>query len=320
MFRGETVQYIEGKKDLPLLVFIHGLGTNHKIWTNPEEVKILVGKYPLTSILTRPPLIKRKPPPISFGQIPRRLKTTYHDLKDEGFPLLLYSQRRSAAGYRVLVRELIEILNTVSSAKKRPILFVCHSRGGLIARKALETERLNCIGLITIATPHRGSNMARLAESLSLILPVIEPFAKKGNHKGSESIIERVRTILKGRAVKELLPESAFIKGLDNSLLKKIKTLSIGGTDPTLLCIYRYNRKTGGYKPVIKIPNILNSLVPGDYLPDEIKPGKGDSLVTADSAIAPYAIEHRNFRLNHAKLLFHSALRKTVKDFIGEIL
>ncbi len=311
--------YIEGKKDLPLLIFIHGLGTNQKIWTDPEDVKILIGKYPLSSILNAPPSIIEKPPIISFGQRPKSLKTTFHDLKDEGFPMLLYTQRRSAAGASVLVSELTEILNSVKGIKKRPIIFICHSRGGLIARKTLESLKLNCIGLVTIATPHRGSRMASIAENLSLLLPVLEPFARKVNHENSKRIIERVKTILKGRAIKELLPESGFIKGLDNSILKRIKTISIGGNDPTLIRIYRYNRQSKRYRVILKIPNVLSSILPERIVPDEIKEGKGDSLVTAESSEAPHAVAHYNFRLNHAALVFDSSVKERIKAFIGEI-
>ncbi len=320
MYKKQDILFIEGKNSLPLLIFIHGLGTNRKIWTDPEDVKILVGKYPLSSILTKAPVLTEKPPIISFGQKPSKLKTTYHDLKDNGFPMLLYSQKRSAAAASVLVSELNGILQSITGKRKRPVMFICHSRGGLIARKILETQNLNCIGLVTIATPHRGSRMARLAENLSLLFPVLEPFMKNRNHENSEKIIERVRTILKGRAIRELLPDSKFIKGLDNSILKRIKTLSIGGNDPTLITVYRYNKQAKRYRAIIKIPNILTSILPDRLVPDEIRQGKGDSLVTTQSAEAPYTDEHYNFRLNHARLLFHSGVRKRIKDFIEEII
>ncbi len=320
MGKKQDILFIEGQNSLPLLIFIHGLGTNRKIWTEPEDVKILVGRYPLSSILKGAPVISKRPPIISFGQNPSTLKTSYHDLRVEGFPMLLYSQRRSAASTSVLVSELIDILHSVNGKRKRPVVFICHSRGGLVARKTLESIKLDCIGLVTIATPHKGSKMAVLAENLSLLLPVLEPFLKNRSQENSEKIIERVSTILKGRAIKELLPESKFIKGLDNSILKRIKTLSIGGNDPTLVTIYRYNKQTKSYRAVIKIPNILTRILPGSIVPDEIKEGKGDSLVTTFSAEAPFAREHYNFKHNHARLLFHSGVRKRIKDFIEEIV
>ncbi len=312
--------YIKGRRDLPVIVFIHGLGTNHKVWTDAEDVKILLGRYPLTTVLTRPPRVDRHDGLINFGVRPKNPRTVFHDLKDKGFTLLLYSQRRSAAGYRVILKELKELLDEQGLIDSKPVIFVCHSRGGLIARKLLETERINCVGLITIGTPHHGSQMARLAGYLTKLLPIVEPFLKNRLRKESSEIIDRITTILKGKATSELLPGSKFIKSLDNSILKSIKTLSIGGTDPTLLAIYRFNKKMNAYTPVLKLPNILSTLLPEKAVPEEIVEGKGDSLVTAESSIAPYALDHRNYKLNHAKLLFSHAVRRRIVRFIEEIV
>ncbi|KFY83269.1 hypothetical protein V498_08192, partial [Pseudogymnoascus sp. VKM F-4517 (FW-2822)] len=55
--------------------------------------------------------------------------------------------------------------------KQRPLLFICHSMGGLILKRALTIVRnrssgldlsKSSAGLVFLATPHRGANAASL--------------------------------------------------------------------------------------------------------------------------------------------------------------
>ncbi|KAE8443477.1 hypothetical protein EG329_001874 [Mollisiaceae sp. DMI_Dod_QoI] len=63
-------------------------------------------------------------------------------------------------------------------AKKRPIIFVCHSLGGLVVKQALVFSQMDKLysdirnstyGIVFLATPHRGSSAANLASTLSNI-------------------------------------------------------------------------------------------------------------------------------------------------------
>lgn len=63
--------------------------------------------------------------------------------------------------------------NRDPSKRHRPLIFVCHSLGGLLVKQALIISQLNpkyeCIyqstfGLVFFATPHRGGNYANLAD------------------------------------------------------------------------------------------------------------------------------------------------------------
>ncbi|KAI0157959.1 hypothetical protein GGR52DRAFT_182175 [Hypoxylon sp. FL1284] len=68
-----------------------------------------------------------------------------------------------------LLRE-VDLVRKSAAEKSRPIIFVCHSLGGIVAREAMirlgrETQRYDGIdlkhcGLLFLATPHSGSQMA----------------------------------------------------------------------------------------------------------------------------------------------------------------
>jgi hypothetical protein len=46
--------------------------------------------------------------------------------------------------------------------------------------------------------------------------------------------------------------------------------------------------------------------------PDEMKTGKGDGLVSAESSMMPWADEHCNFDCNHAEILFNQGARDNI--------
>jgi len=63
-------------------------------------------------------------------------------------------------------------------ARKRPIIFLCHSLGGLVTKQALVISQLDdtyadirksTYGIVFLATPHRGSSSANLANVVSNI-------------------------------------------------------------------------------------------------------------------------------------------------------
>lgn len=332
------VIFHQGFKDSPCCLFIHGLGMNLNIWAEPEKTRILAGKFPITVLLSKEPgeveLTGLNDPSartglsvepvlsdrITTGLIPEELKTVFHDLKMEGCTVMAYSQKRPASDCISLVKELELLLKHYSRFTKNGIVFITHSRGGLVARKAIELLNLKCLALITLATPHHGSNLAKLAGTLSGVSRIIYPFFENAEKGTAMTTIKRIMEFLKSEAIRELLPESPFIAGFDNSRLATIKTLSFGGTDPTLFTIYRWreDRTKGVMTPekLFSIPEILTSLVPAGRLPEELIMGKGDGLVSKKSSEAPHASEHHNLALNHARILFDPSVRKTVSSFV----
>ncbi len=333
-----NVVFHQGLKESPCCLFIHGLGMSLEIWTEPEKTRILGGRFPVTVLLSKEPrdvdLSGHGKAPgkgglpvepvisdrITTGVVPRGLKTVFHDLKAEGCTVLAYSQRRPASDCLSLVKELEVLLNHYHRFTKNGIIFIAHSRGGLVARKAIELLNPKCPALITLATPHHGSNLAKLAGSLSGISRIIYPFFENAEKGTAGSTIKRVMEFLKSEAIVELLPGSSFIRGFDDSRLASVKTLSFGGTDPTLFTLYRWrkDRARGVMTPekLFSIPEILTSFVSEGMLPEELINGRGDGLVSKRSAEAPFAAEHHNLHLNHAMILFSPSVRKTVSSFV----
>jgi pimeloyl-ACP methyl ester carboxylesterase len=80
---------------------------------------------------------------------------------------------------------LLEMLNYQGGlGKERPVLFVAHSMGGLVAKKAYllgkQDERFasvvsGVIGIVFLATPHRGSQYAKTLNHILAAAPIQAP-------------------------------------------------------------------------------------------------------------------------------------------------
>ncbi len=322
----------KGHKDTPAVVFIHGLGMDKNIWVNPLESRILAGEFPIKTILCKKPhprdlgLSNRRPnedfPKFSFGEQPDTLQTLFHNLKQKGYTVVTWSQKRPAEPIDYVVKELKEIVEDTRTLTRSGIILVGHSRGGLIGRKYLMERDRSIRGLVTIATPHGGSSLAKLANYLSPLAKLLGPFFSD-KEKGTVSFtIKRISEFFRSNALKELLPESECIQSLKDEPCKWVSYITIGGTNPTLFSIYRwkwYTVREGDYqrwflKPekIFSIPDVFEKVVPAYLYPQEIKKGKGDGLVSAESSKVPWCSEHHIFHLNHAQLLFDKGVRETV--------
>lgn len=80
--------------------------------------------------------------------------------------------------------------------KKRPIIFVCHSLGGLVVKQALIFSQIDKLysdirnstyGIVFLATPHRGSNAASWASTMSNIAIAAFPGIQTGLLKSLET-------------------------------------------------------------------------------------------------------------------------------------
>jgi hypothetical protein len=65
-------------------------------------------------------------------------------------------------------------------------------------------------------------------------------------------------------------------------------------------------------------PGILERIIPENLFPDEMKSGKGDGLVSAESSKIPWADEHFYFDCNHAEILFHSEARQILINAVEQ--
>ncbi|MDH5768993.1 MAG: alpha/beta hydrolase [Nitrospirota bacterium] len=291
-----------GNQDKPAVVFIHGLGMDKDIWVNPSRSRILGGMFPLTSLLNKKTLLKD---PSFADEQTDPFQTLFDDLVLRDYTTITWSQERPASPIDSVVTELKEVVKVAKKMGKNGIVLIGHSRGGLIGRKYLLKKDKSIRSLITISTPHKGSSIAKVAGYLSPLVSVINPFVRGGD-KGSFSFsIKRIFDFLKSRALKELLPDSHFFKSLKDGPYDGVYYVSAGGTDPTLFSIYNFS-----------IPDIFEKVIPDNLYPEEIKKGKGDGLVSAESSKIPWANEHYNFPLNHAQILFDKGVRDKLVEAI----
>jgi pimeloyl-ACP methyl ester carboxylesterase len=330
----------KGSLDKPAIVFIHGLGMDKDIWINPSKSLIFGGKLPLNIFLReRPPardfgLHRNKPkkeiPEFSTGVHPPCIETLFNDLKLKKYPVITWSQRRPSGPIDSVVAELEEIMKQAKNLTKAGIILIGHSRGGLIGRKYLFQKKESLVkGLITISSPHQGSSIAKLACYLKPLASFISPLFSNADKGTLSSSVKHVLDFLKSKALKELLPKSSFLKSLRDGPLDWIYYISLGGTKPSLMSLYRWRWNSVSEEKSLRwflnpeeffsIPEIFQKVIPDKFYPDEISEGKGDGLVSAESARLPWGNEHYTFSLNHAQMLFDRDVRDLLVEKIERI-
>ncbi|MBN2654331.1 MAG: hypothetical protein JXR79_04355 [Nitrospirae bacterium] len=272
----------KGSSRAPLALFIHGLGLAMESWTDPANQKIFVGTKSLAEHFRS-----------------SDLKTSFHDLKDMGCTLLAWTQRRPSGPVSIAVDELTDLLIQHRQYADKGLIIFGHSRGGLIARKFLEGSPYQLRMLITLGTPHHGSGLCDFARKLSFLSSTV---SKMQSGREDVSGLVKAARFLQSRGFKELYTDSYFLSTLKDDPIRGAMYLSIGGTNPDLV-------KIKGQP----LADMLCRYLPGIVVPDEMKSGAGDGLVTCRSAVLPYADEHMDFHCNHLKLLF----AKEVRGFIS---
>ena len=223
-----------------------------------------------------------------------------------------------------------------------PVALVAHSRGGLLIRKLLKEKgsRGRVRWVVTIHTPHKGSEQGRLpgqlgAEVVDLWeswLPGQMPASIRNEAK--EVIMEGLRPLTKmiwKDENREFIPDGPLLRGLaeGEDSLPGVKYYTFGGTNPTVFRLYLWNYDAMSAVPQFKGPDKYFvwrikpvEIGPLSPIPDalrdvirEIKPGFGDILVTDESARLPWST-HFTDQLNHAEIMWNRDLQKKVVDLI----
>lgn len=328
---------IRGDANKPAVILIHGLGMDKGIWESPDTSRILGGKFPIHFLVSTEPepeilntdnhgeVSKR----LFFGKPPHPLSTLFHDFRNQGYTVISWSQQRPAAEIAVAVSELREVVSMYRKDCRSGIILVGHSRGGLVARNYLKYEAKGIRGIVTLATPHRGSKMALWVKYVAPLITLIDSLISDSEKGTFTYAVKRVFDLLKSTAVRELLPDSSFFKSPDEGPLQGVYYLSFGGSNPELFSVYRRiteRTHVGGHEgwmvrahTVFSIPGAFERFIPERLFPDEMKKGKGDGLVSVESSRIPWADEHHTFDVNHAGILFAESVRNKVLDAVRRL-
>ncbi|MCX8109925.1 MAG: alpha/beta hydrolase [Syntrophorhabdaceae bacterium] len=252
------------------IVLIHGLGVSEKVWFEPLEEKVL--------FITFKRLLKKEKDIIPFAE---RLKGRYNIAswtQDEK------STIDEAAG---------ELKKIVSSLPSKDYIIIAHSRGGLVARRALQLYNLTPKALICLSTPHYGSRFADIVMRYSKIISLIVPY---------------IRRFLV--PIGELCTNSNLIREINSiekiELEKTIPHFDIYGNNVTYI-------KKGPF-------DIIGSLesISGKNTPHEWRQGYGDGFVAVGSSVSPVTEKDNVYCLsvNHLNILIDNK----VWDIVNKIL
>lgn len=267
-------------------MFIHGLGIGSEIWEEPRRTRILGGLYPLSSLLRE------------RGE----LRTLFHDFLERGFTTVNWNQERPVGAIEYPLRELRDVISALRAKKPPGIILIGHSRGGIVARKYLETGKNEDIkAYVSIASPHQGSTMAKWQKFIKPVTSCIKPFIREDSKSTYMKAVRRMIGFIESPAVRELLPDSPLLVP-PRRPAGDFVSLSIGGKRPLSFNVLG-----------VKFPCTLGEVFPvGGLLPEELREGLGDGLVSARSAVYPFSSWHADFHLNHVEVLFDKEARRSI--------
>jgi pimeloyl-ACP methyl ester carboxylesterase len=359
----------------PLVVLLHGLGGDRNDWMNPFQDR----NWPYDhekdpeeqdlGIHDKPPLLKLPGLETRYFLSPRMAsnargadgsddRSWWHALVQAGFPVVTYSQvpalmvpfnRGPVAQLKAFMAALQQDLLGDPSLSGRQVVLLGHSRGGLIGRaylgdpevKADRSGRFPSVsGLITLSSPHQGSNMALMDDKIIGFLDKIEKVVPNlPNDVGREVInsLKKKADDYVGAHGDEIEPGSPLYRGLgaQEPIRSGVRCISLAGTSPRLFRLYlwaftpdslvpkkassgkltfHWRAKAIEAKGASPIPDGLPLKLLGMDL-DEIMPGRGDGLTAEKRCRFPasfQAEEHLSFPLSHAEELWNPDLQRAV--------
>ena len=353
-----------GKAGRPAVLLFHGLHQGEWNWTVPASHEQMTYDYNQSP---KPVSAKKESPGVGIFKIGKSDQIPAAEvnannyvalLKQQGFTVATWTQR--GPSFERAYQSAVEAYNhfridtaALNPASPPPIALLAHSRGGLVIRRLLKEQEKD-MGrvrwVITLHSPHHGSEMARaasqiVAEVTDLAAPL--PLPQETKTQLRDLVVEAARPLTKfvtentsaggGDESRELMPGGPLFRALESGekQLSHIKYYTFGGTNPRYYRLYMWMftaesavPQFSGFDKYFKWeanPVEIAGLSPMfDKLRDivqEIKPGKGDGLVTDVSAQLPKAIfsnvTHATNNLNHAEVLWDPGVQQQVLKILS---
>lgn len=330
---------------LPSVFLIHGNHNSAKDWTKPSTLE---QHYDYRDHPGQKRIGEKNAPNAGIYKV---AASPWLEVDGQSWVGFLRGKGYTVAGYTQSPGTIAEVLDEAEEALDQflrdtaalnpssppSVAILAHSRGGLIARHLL--KRKGTAGrvqwLVTLHTPHRGSEMAiapdRIAdEAVEAVgganLP--EPF-KSQLRALARTIASPLRRMIDDQS-REMRPGSAMFRALElgERPLDGVRYFTFGGTNPNYYRFYVWT-----FTPMSSVPQFKGfdeyfiwEVKPAEVGPaspmyasvrdiaPEITPGKGDGLVSDARAHLPEAFraEHVTGNLNHAEVLWDRPLQGRV--------
>jgi hypothetical protein len=239
----------------------------------------------------------------------------------------------------LLARPVVEldavVRATISRFGKR-VVFVCHSRGGLLLRLFLQRNRgdtsllSKIAGAVMLHVPNQGSQVADFADDIHAAIPALRALA--GTNLPFQLVLNWLDTMVSRPAIHELSPSSQLLVHLRDQeavpLPVPIPIHTFGGTNPHLV-----NLRLSVFDAISAVPQrwppsfhwithqftipLLDGTVLSNVCPEE-RAG-GDVLVLENRSHLPGEASHHANPVNHAAALWDDTMAAQVLPILSSL-
>ena len=264
-------------------------------------------------------------------------------LKQRRFSTVIYTQHQSdqvsihqsALELNALILELVKQTGGVSGPRK--IALLGHSRGGIVIRSFLKdhgggtwARRLSSV--ITLISPHQGSQLANLSVTLGQPIEVL--IAGFAVVPALQTVIRNafkpIASSLANDSRRDLQIGSEFLRRLahNEGPIHNVRYVTFGGTSVTLTRIWQYIYTPKSYVPQrvnIKSFNHTSFAVQWPLVSpfaelilapcDEVRHGHGDGLVSNVRSQLPFAM-HRTMHVHHGEILWDDRTKYEIANLL----
>jgi pimeloyl-ACP methyl ester carboxylesterase len=359
----------------PVVILLHGLGGDREDWMDPFQERNWPYDHHRSpervdlGVHSKPPLLKLPGLETKYFLSPRLVgnskgadgsddRSWWNALVSAGFPVFTFSQvgalmvplsRGPVAEFKRFMETLQRDVLSDAAYRERQVVMLGHSRGGLIGRaflgdpdvKADHSGRFPAVGgLISLSSPHQGSQMALLDDKIIDLLSMIQRAVPTLPNDVGDQVINTLKKKVDdyvGPHGDEIEPGSPLFQALEaqEPIRHGVRCISVGGTSPRLLRVYLWAFSGESVKPHRSAAGKIEfhwqakpieargaSPFP-DGLPlgllgldlDEVMSGRGDGLTADKRCRFPPSFgeeEHLSVPLSHAEELWDPKLQTEI--------